>query len=56
MFSIRGIASGRYVLVAWPEEPSCELYDPDALATCRAAGKTADVPESGRLVLDMQPR
>lgn len=46
IFAIRGIAPGRYVLVAWLDDPPCEIYDPAAISTCRAVGKTLDIQQS----------
>ena len=33
-FQIRGVAPGKYSLVAWLEEPPCDVYDPDGLDAC----------------------
>jgi hypothetical protein len=43
LFLMRGVAPGRYVLVAWLDDPPCEYYDPDGLARCRAAGMSVEV-------------
>ncbi len=37
-FHLKGIAPGRYILVAWAGEAPCDIYNPDALDSCRAAG------------------
>jgi hypothetical protein len=44
-FLVRGLAPGRYVLVAWIDQPPCEIYNPDDLPTCRAYGATLDITE-----------
>lgn len=44
-FLIRGIAPGRYVVVAWLDQPPCEVYNPDDLMTCRALGAGLTVSE-----------
>lgn len=46
-FRFRGIAPGRYVLVAWMDQAPCDPYNPDDLATCRAHGVAVAVPEGG---------
>ncbi len=38
LFTLRGIAPGQYILIAWMEDPPCELYDPDGMAVCRSLG------------------
>lgn len=43
LFSFRGVAPGRYVLLAWLDEAPCEVYDPDALEICRSKATTLDV-------------
>jgi Carboxypeptidase regulatory-like domain len=37
-FLIRGVPPGRYVVVAWLDQPPCEVYNPDDLAACKASG------------------
>ncbi len=55
-FQIRGVAPGKYTLVAWLEGPPCEVYDPDALDACRAAGATVtvDAASDQNVVLQMK--
>jgi hypothetical protein len=42
-FQIRGIRPGQYTLVAWLDEPPCDVYDPEALDACRATGMAVTV-------------
>lgn len=37
-FQIRGVPPGKYVLVAWLDDPPCDLYDPEGVDVCRIAG------------------
>jgi hypothetical protein len=55
-FQIRGVAPGKYTLVAWLEDPPCDVYDPDALDACRAAGAavTVDAASDQNLALNMK--
>ena len=47
LFLIRGVAPGKYILVAWLDDPPCDYYDPDGLARCRATGMSVEVEEAG---------
>jgi hypothetical protein len=55
-FQIRGVAPGKYTLVAWLEDPPCEVYDPDSLDACRAVGAavTVDAASDQNLTLNMK--
>ena len=44
-FLIRGVAPGRYVLLAWMDQAPCEIYDPEDLAACRSRGVPVTVAE-----------
>ena len=59
LYLFRGVAPGRYTVVAWREDPPCQIYDFDALAACRAAGRSIEVDESAleyvNLRLPQQP-
>jgi hypothetical protein len=54
LFQVRGIAPGRYALVAWLDDPPCDYYDPDGLATCRAAGVSVEVREAGEQNIELK--
>jgi hypothetical protein len=54
LFQIRGVAPGRYVLVAWLDDPPCDYYDPDGLAACRAAGISVEVREAGEQNVELK--
>jgi hypothetical protein len=45
-FLLRGVAPGKYILVAWLDDPPCDYYDSDRLAGCRATGISVEVEES----------
>jgi hypothetical protein len=47
-FHLRGIAPGRYILTAWFDEPTCDIYDEDALDPCRFTGMTVDVAQNSK--------
>jgi hypothetical protein len=46
-FLIKGVAPGTYVLLAWLGQPPCEIYNPDDLPACLAAGARLQVTEGG---------
>jgi protocatechuate 3,4-dioxygenase beta subunit len=54
LFALRGVAPGRYILVAWLEEAPCDYYDPTALANCRAAGMEVEVQEAGEQNVELK--
>jgi hypothetical protein len=60
LFLLRGVAPGKYILVAWLDEPPCDYYDPDGLNGCRAAGLAIEVQQAGEqnveLKMKVQPR
>jgi hypothetical protein len=37
-FQFRGVPPGKYILIAWLDDPPCDYYDPDNLDACRGAG------------------
>ena len=45
-FQIRGIAPGKYTLVAWLEAPSCDLYDAGNLEDCRVTGMPLSIAQA----------
>jgi hypothetical protein len=47
-FQITGIPPGKYTLVAWLDDPPCDVYDPDAQAACRAVGMAVTVQPSSQ--------
>ncbi len=44
-YLIRGIAPGRYLLLAWLDQAPCEVYNPDDMPACRAHGVAVTLPE-----------
>ena len=46
-FLAKGLAPGNYVLIAWLDQPPCEVYNPDDLPACAAGGIRVQVPEGG---------
>jgi Carboxypeptidase regulatory-like domain len=50
-FQIRGVAQGKYVLVAWLDEAPCDVYDAENLAACRAAGMNVTMARGGQEIV-----
>jgi len=46
-FLVKGLAPGSYVLLAWLDQPPCEVYNPDDVPACLAHGVRVEVPENG---------
>ena len=46
-FLAKGLAPGNYVLLAWLDQPPCEVYNPDDLPACLAHGVRVQVSEGG---------
>ena len=44
-FLAKGLTPGNYVLLAWLDQPPCEVYDPDDLPACLAQGTRVQVSE-----------
>jgi hypothetical protein len=44
-FQLTGIPPGRYILTAWYDEPTCDMYDEDALDPCRVTGTIVNVAQ-----------
>lgn len=42
-FLFHGVAPGGYTLIAWLDEVPCDVYDPNGLDRCRAAGMSVTV-------------
>ncbi|MGA3188915.1 MAG: carboxypeptidase regulatory-like domain-containing protein [Bryobacteraceae bacterium] len=54
LFLMRGVAPGKYILVAWLDDPPCDYYDPDGLASCRATGMSVEVQEAGEQNVELK--
>lgn len=54
LFLIRGVVPGKYVLVAWLDDPPCDYYDPDGLEGCRAAGMSIEVHDAGEQNVELK--
>ena len=56
MFRIAGIAPGNYTLVAWLDDPPCDVYDPNGLDDCRSTGMAVTVAANSQqtIALDMK--
>lgn len=50
-YQIRGLAPGRYTAFAYLDEPPCELFDVDAVESCRAKGSSFSVSEGSQFGL-----
>jgi hypothetical protein len=46
-FLANGLAPGSYILLAWLDQPPCEVHNPDDLPACLAHGVRVEVPEGG---------
>jgi hypothetical protein len=46
-FLANGLAPGNYVLLAWVDQPPCEVHNPDDLPACLAHGVRVQVSEGG---------
>ncbi len=47
-FQIRGLAPGRYTAFVYADEPPCELFDVEALESCRSKGSSFTVSEGSQ--------
>ena len=45
-FRLRGIAPGKYTLIAWLDAPPCDFYDADNLDVCRSTGMPLAVAQA----------
>jgi hypothetical protein len=48
IFQIAGIPPGNYTLVAWLDDPPCDVYDPNGLDGCRTTGMAVTVGVSSQ--------
>jgi len=44
----QGVAPGSYIVLAWFDQPPCQLYNPAELAACRALGSPLKIAEDGQ--------
>ena len=56
-FLFRGVAPGTYTLAGWLDQAPCDIYDPDGLDRCRAAGMpvTVDAGIEQSVILTVRP-
>jgi hypothetical protein len=54
LFLMRGVAPGKYILIAWLDDPPCDYYDPEGLARCRATGTSVSVQEAGEQNIELK--
>ena len=54
LFLLPGVAPGKYILIAWLDDPPCDDYDPDGLAGCRAAGMSVEVQQAGEQNVELR--
>ena len=52
-FLLRGVAPGRYVLVAWMDQAPCDVYDPDDLRNCKARGIPVTISEGSEATVQV---
>jgi Carboxypeptidase regulatory-like domain len=53
VFQIRGLAPGRYTAFAFYDDPPCEFYDPDELASCRSKGRDVAAAEGSQAIVEL---
>ncbi len=53
IYEFRGVAPGRYTLLAWWDEPPCEVYDIESLEACREAGKSIEVRQGESQLINL---
>jgi hypothetical protein len=56
IFQLRGVPPGKYVLVAWLDDPPCDFYDPSGLEACRAAGQAVSVDVASQQAFEFKVR
>jgi hypothetical protein len=54
LFLIQGVAPGKYILVAWLDDPPCDYYDPDGVARCGATGMNIEVQQAGEQNVELK--
>ena len=54
IFYFRGIAPGRYLLVAFLDEQPCEVYDPDSIGICRSKGSPVEIATEGQTNVEIK--
>jgi hypothetical protein len=53
-FKLTGVAPGRYLILASPADPPCDIYDSADLGACRSAGQPIEVSVSGQALIALQ--
>jgi hypothetical protein len=54
LFQFRGVAPGKYVIVAWLDDSPCDYYNPDAVLNCRAVGVSVEVQRAGEQNIELK--
>jgi hypothetical protein len=54
LFQFRGVAPGKYVVVAWLDDPPCDYYDPDQVLSCRAVGASVEVQQASQQNIELK--
>lgn len=55
VFEFAGVAPGDYRVVAWFDEPPCNLWNPVARSECNRFGQSLNVQEAGSHTVTLQP-
>ena len=55
VFQFKGVAPGQYRVLAWFDEPPCDLWNQIARTECNRFGQTLDVQEAGSHTVTLQP-
>jgi len=57
-FQLRGVAPGKYILIAWLDDPPCDVYDAAALDGCRETGMPVTVAQAAQesVVFNVKPK
>jgi hypothetical protein len=54
IFHIRGVPPGKYTMIAWFDDPPCDVYDPVDRDVCRGVGQAVEVTSGGEQVFELR--
>jgi len=56
IFHIRGVPPGKYTMIAWFDDPPCDVYDPVERDVCRGVGQAVEVTAGGEQVFELHAK